>query len=363
MVAWTFDGEFLDGAEREHVVLGAGPREALPGRFALAGLVDAHAHPSVAADEGGPYLADRGYAEAKLDEYAAHGVTVIRDAGGLNTVTIDFAKAPMPGRPFVTAAGRFLAPPSRYFPRMFSPTSADRLLDAIRDEIAAGAQWIKIIGDFPQWGDAGPVPDSLDLTYDMETLDRAVQLVHSLGARMALHSNLPASDLVAIGVDSFEHGTALSRDDVHALGARGGAWTPTLGAVLAHQDDPDPDARTNCPAPRTRPRDPAPRGGRWRARARGHRCRHDHSQGDRAARRLRTHRRTIPGRGRIDRAGLSRDIPRGRHRHLRRRPPLQPRNPHLASLSRHPRCPHRLTSQRSCMGLLDYLIAPGSIGL
>lgn len=243
MVAWTFDGEFLDGAAREHVVLGAGPREALPGRFALAGLVDAHAHPSVAADEGGPYLADRGYAEAKLDEYAAHGVTVIRDAGGLNTVTIDFAKAPMPGRPIVTAAGRFLAPPSRYFPRMFSPTSADRLLDAIRDEIAAGAQWIKIIGDFPEWGDAGPVPGSLDLTYDVETLDRAVRLVHSLGARMALHSNLPASDLVAIGVDSFEHGTALSREDVHALGARGGAWTPTLGAVLAHQDHPDPAMR------------------------------------------------------------------------------------------------------------------------
>ena len=75
--------------------------EALPGRFALAGLVDAHAHPSVDVDERGPFLADRAHAEAKLDQYAARGVTIIRDVGGLNTVTLDFARNPMPGRPLV----------------------------------------------------------------------------------------------------------------------------------------------------------------------------------------------------------------------------------------------------------------------
>lgn len=243
VAGWTFDGEFLDGAKCDHVVVGVGPREALPGRFAMAGLVDAHAHPSVAVDEGGPFLADRAYAEAKLDEYAEHGVSVIRDVGGVNTVTIDFARTSMPGRPLVTAAGRFLAPPGRYFPRMYPPTSTDQLLQAIGQEIRQGAEWIKIIGDFPRWAAAGPLPDSLDLTYDLDTLHRAVQLVHSLGARLALHSTLPASDLVVIGVDSFEHGTALSREDVQALGARGGAWTPTLSAILAHRDDPGPAMR------------------------------------------------------------------------------------------------------------------------
>lgn len=63
MTAWTFFGEFLDGAARDHVVIGSGAHEPLPGRFALAGLVDAHAHPSVNVDEGGPLLADRAYAE------------------------------------------------------------------------------------------------------------------------------------------------------------------------------------------------------------------------------------------------------------------------------------------------------------
>jgi imidazolonepropionase-like amidohydrolase len=244
MTAWTFTGEFLDGDVGEQLVIGTGERQGLPGRFALAGLVDAHAHPSADVDERGPFLADRPYAEAKLDEYAAHGVSVIRDVGGLNTVTLDFARTPMPGRPLVTAAGRFLSAPGRYFPRMYTATSADHLVDAIHEEVGAGAAWIKIIGDFPQLGDDGPVPGSAEATYDLDTLRRAVQTAHALGARVALHSTLPAGELVALGIDSFEHGTALTREDVEELGARGGAWTPTLAAVLAGRRSSDPAART-----------------------------------------------------------------------------------------------------------------------
>ncbi|MGH8861546.1 MAG: amidohydrolase family protein, partial [Jatrophihabitantaceae bacterium] len=176
----------------------------------------------------------------------------------LNTVTLDFARNPMPGRPLVTAAGRFLSAPGRYFPRMYTPTSPDHLVDAIRDEVDAGAGWIKIIGDFPQWSETGPVPDSLEMSYDIDTLRRAVHTAHSLGARLALHSNLPASELVAIGVDSFEHGTALTREDVQALGARGGAWTPTLGAIMAQRHAPDPAVRKRVAEIREHMRDVLP---------------------------------------------------------------------------------------------------------
>ena len=51
-------GTFLDGAAAGRFTAGTGEPEQLPGRFALAGFVDAHAHPTVAADEHGPYLAD-----------------------------------------------------------------------------------------------------------------------------------------------------------------------------------------------------------------------------------------------------------------------------------------------------------------
>jgi imidazolonepropionase-like amidohydrolase len=70
-MAWTFSGTLLDGAGTDHVSAGAGEPRELPGRYALAGLVDAHAHPTVA---------DEDYGAARLDEYAAAGVTVIRDA-------------------------------------------------------------------------------------------------------------------------------------------------------------------------------------------------------------------------------------------------------------------------------------------
>src|SRR5215469_18597916 len=155
-MAWVFSGVVLDGAAGDRVVAGTGEPEELPGRYALAGLVDAHAHPTVATDERGPYLADGAYGAARLEDYAASGVTVIRDAGGLSQVTVSFAGTAVAGRPVVTAAGRFLAPAGRYFPRMHVPVAPDELIAANQAEVAAGAAWVKIIGDFPEWGEDGP---------------------------------------------------------------------------------------------------------------------------------------------------------------------------------------------------------------
>jgi imidazolonepropionase-like amidohydrolase len=257
-MAWTFAGVLLDGLAGDRVVAGTGEPEELPGRYALAGLVDAHAHPTVAADGHGPYLADGDYGTAHLAEYAASGVTVIRDAGGRSQVTLSFARTAVAGRPVVTAAGRFLAPAHRYFPRMHSPVAPDELTAAIQAEVAAGAAWVKIIGDFPEWGEDGPVPQSLAATYDLGTLRLAVDAAHAAGARVAVHSNLPNSGLVAIGADSIEHGPALGHAELEALGARGGAWTPTLCAVLQGRDSPDPAVRGRTDELRERLRDGLP---------------------------------------------------------------------------------------------------------
>ncbi|HEY1820913.1 MAG TPA: amidohydrolase family protein [Trebonia sp.] len=257
-MAWTFSGTFLDGFAGERAVAGTGEPEELPGRYALAGLVDAHAHPTVAIDEQGMYLADGEYGAARLGEYAASGVTVIRDAGGRSLLTLGFARAAAAGHPVVTAAGRFLAPAGRYFPRMHSPVAPDELVAAIRAEVAAGAAWVKIIGDFPEWGADGPVPASTAATYDPGTLRRAVDAAHGAGARVAVHSTLPGSGLAGIGADSVEHGPALGHADLEALGARGGAWTPTLCAMLQNRESPDPAARKRAGDLRERLRDALP---------------------------------------------------------------------------------------------------------
>src|SRR5476649_1184340 len=109
-MAWSFSGTFVDGHPGGRIVVGTGEPEEVPGRYALAGLVDAHAHPTVAVDEYGPYLSDHKYGAARLTDYAASGVTLIRDAGGRSQVTLGFAGTEVTGHPVVAAAGRFLAP-------------------------------------------------------------------------------------------------------------------------------------------------------------------------------------------------------------------------------------------------------------
>lgn len=257
-MAWTFSGTVLDGAAGEHLVAGTGEPEELPGKYAVAGLVDAHAHPTVATGEHGPYLADGEYGAARLDEYAASGVTVIRDTGGRSQVTLGFARTATAGWPVVTASGRFIAPVNRYFPRMYSPTAPDELAATIQAEVAAGAAWVKIIGDFPEWGKDGPVPRSLAATYDLDALRHAVGVAHAAGARVAVHNDLPDSGLVGIGADSIEHGRGLGHRELEALGARGGAWTPTLCAVLRNRDSPDPAVRARVGELRERLRDRLP---------------------------------------------------------------------------------------------------------
>jgi hypothetical protein len=163
-MAWTFSGVFLDGAATDRVLVGTGEARELPGRYALAGLVDAHAHPTVAADEQGPYLADGDYGRARLDEYAAVGVTVIRDAGGRSQVTLGFANTATAKRPVVTAAGRFLAPPHRYFPRMYSPTKPDELARCAtrstrRTPPARGSRCIAI-SRIRDWWESAPIQSS-----------------------------------------------------------------------------------------------------------------------------------------------------------------------------------------------------------
>jgi hypothetical protein len=165
--------------------------------------------PTVAADSRGPHLTGAEYGAGRLAQYAADGVTVVRDAGGSSPVTLEFARAPVAARPLVTAAGRFLAPARRYFPRMHSPVAPDELAAAVTAEVAAGAAWVKVIGDFPYWGDDGPVPGSGEATYDLRVLREAVAAAHAAGARVAVHSSLADSGLVGIGADSIDHGTAI----------------------------------------------------------------------------------------------------------------------------------------------------------
>ena len=71
------------------------------------------------------------------------------------------------------------------------------------------------------------------MNFDEVDLAAAVSTAHRAHARVAIHTMAPgtASAAVRAGVDSIEHGLFLTGEDVAALGARRGAWVPTIAAM------------------------------------------------------------------------------------------------------------------------------------
>lgn len=169
------------------------------------------------------------------------GVGLVRDVGGDRTVTLALARAARTGRPEVVAAGRFLAPAGRYFPRMHEPVAAEDLVAAVEREVADGASWVKLVADFPVMDGDVPRSGTTAPTYPVDVVTAAVAAAHRAGARVAVHTNhAVVSELIAAGVDSVEHGRALGKDDLEMLAAAHGAWTPTLCAsvgVMRRGDD------------------------------------------------------------------------------------------------------------------------------
>jgi imidazolonepropionase-like amidohydrolase len=194
--------------------------------FLLPGLVDVHAHlalASPAGDSATPHERVRASARAHLDA----GVLAVREPGSLNRAS--YGLGPDEGLPRVTTAGRFLAPPGRYFPGLAKDVNDVDLPEAALHELAHSGDWVKLIGDSPL---PGP---GLSRTFSEEAVVETVRRVHEAGGRVAMHCGLPEVIQTAIdaGVDSLEHATFLQRDQVPAMVAAGTVWVPTLSILEA----------------------------------------------------------------------------------------------------------------------------------
>lgn len=211
---WVRDGRITSTPVEDAISLGSD-------FVLLPGLVDVHAHLALfspAGDEAPSAERVRASASAHRDA----GVLAIREPGGPDHASVGLG--PHEGLPHVVTAGRFLAPPGRYFPGLAREVAADDLLHAALEEFAAGGgAWVKLIGDSPFPG-PGVRP-----TYDAETVRAVVEEVHAAGGRVAVHCALPEVVQAALeaGVDSLEHATFLQEDQVDLLASSGAAWVPT----------------------------------------------------------------------------------------------------------------------------------------
>jgi imidazolonepropionase-like amidohydrolase len=235
------------------------------GMTVLAGLIDAHIHVSMIDDAGrGPRLAKGaeplrpgvlGHLVGRtLRDLLCHGVTTIRDVGAHGDVLLEARQAVRHGAfaaPRMLLSGRIVsatAPGARFFAGMYREADgADDIRRAVREQIRAGADFVKIMSTGARSVELeNPMPSQVTPDEMAAFTDEA----HRQTYRTAAHCEGLAGTELAIeaGIDTIEHGFHLhERPDLLDRMARAGtvlvptldflhhvaesdAWTPELEA-------------------------------------------------------------------------------------------------------------------------------------
>lgn len=199
----------------------------------LAGLVDAHVH--VAGLHGAQWTSGESVQAVARETLAVasglgsvlrSGVTALRDCGyphhGIFAVRDAQRVRGLLG-PRIVAAGRAIRSTGGHGASIsVVADGADRVRSAARAELAAGADFIKLM---MTGGTSGAHERVEDIQLTTDEVTAAVAEAHARGHRVAAHcSNLKGTRLaVEAGVDSVEHGIELD-DDLVAEMARRGTW-------------------------------------------------------------------------------------------------------------------------------------------
>ena len=189
------------------------------GGYLVPGLVDAHCH--IGIGPAGPVDIVEATGQALTNRSV--GTLLIRDCGSPLDTT------PLQERldlPRIVRAGRHLARPRRYIPRLgLEIEDPADLPAAVAEQAEQGDGWVKLVGDWidRSVGDLAPLwPD--------DVLVKAIDAAHQTGARVTAHvfGEDAVPGLVNAGIDCLEHGTGLSDDMIDELARRGTALVPTL---------------------------------------------------------------------------------------------------------------------------------------
>jgi imidazolonepropionase-like amidohydrolase len=249
----------------------AGARELnLPNQTLLPGLIEGHSH-----------LFLHPYNERSWDDQVLHesialrtaravtfaratllaGFTTVRDLGteGAGFADVGLKQAIdegiVPG-PRMLVATRAIVATGAYGPKGFEPgvevpqgaeeASGEGVVLAVRRQIAAGADVIKLYADY-RWR---PGEESRP-TLSAAELRAATEAAHDAGRTVAIHAGTPEGmrRAIAAGVETIEHGYGGTKEVFTSMKERGVALCPTLAAsdAVAHYQgwdgrDPAPKA-------------------------------------------------------------------------------------------------------------------------
>jgi len=211
----------------------------------LPGLIDVHTHMTMYTDEtpGVPMLKQMVNPVPAVAVFLARkgamrtleaGVTTVRDLGADQYMDIAMRDLINRGEmigPRMFVVGYALYITTTPFRREGTPPAggvADgvpEVLRVVRQQIAAGADWIKM------YGSTGTDDDVTGFqTYTFEQMKAAADAAHQFGKKIAIHSYGPdgARDAVRAGADSVEHATDMDNTTIQEMVKRGTFYVPTI---------------------------------------------------------------------------------------------------------------------------------------
>jgi len=227
----------------------------LAGATLMPGMIEGHGH-----------LFLHPYDEAKWDDQVLHeplalrtaravanaratlraGFTSERDLGteGAGYADVGLKEAIDRGivdGPRLSVATRAIVALGAYGPKGFEPgviipqgaeevSGPEEMTAAVRRQIAAGADWVKLYADY-RWRPSEPSRPTLSL----DEIRAAVVAAHDAGRPVAVHASTPEGMRRAVeaGVDTIEHGYGGTQAIFATMAAKGVALCPTLAAVDA----------------------------------------------------------------------------------------------------------------------------------
>jgi imidazolonepropionase-like amidohydrolase len=222
----------------------------------LPGLIDVHTHMTMYTDEtpGVPMLKQIIATPPAIEVFLSRkgamrtleaGVTTVRDLGADQYMDIAMRDLINHGemigpRMFVVGYGLYITnTPYKPGLNLSAGGIADgvpEVLRVVRQQIAAGADWIKM------YGSTGTDDDVTGFeTYNYEEMKAAVDTTHQFGKKIAIHSYGPdgARDAVRAGTDSLEHATDMDDATIQEMVKRGTYYVPTIDHNRYYIDNGD----------------------------------------------------------------------------------------------------------------------------
>jgi imidazolonepropionase-like amidohydrolase len=238
---------------RSGMTIPAATRELdLPGTTLMPGLIEAHSHMMLH-----PYNETSWNDQVLKEPFALRvaratvsarntllaGFTVVRDLGteGAGDADVGLKQAIdrgiIPG-PRMLVSTRAIVATGSYGPKGFDPrwdvpqgaqeaSGIDAVMLATRQQIKAGADWVKVYADY-RWGPHGEAMP----TFTEAELKAIVDVAHSSGRMVTVHSTTVEGmrRSVLAGVNTIEHGDDGTPEVFRLMAQRGVALCPTLAA-------------------------------------------------------------------------------------------------------------------------------------